>query len=80
MLTDVGQALDPEGQEEEEEDLGEKSQKKRENFVHPKSRSKLGEGKISTQRECTDLTLSYSSKINDYLYHQRVSPPLKKTP
>ncbi len=26
------------------------------------------------------LTLSYSSKINDYLYHQRVSPPLKKTP
>jgi hypothetical protein len=26
------------------------------------------------------LTLSYSSKIDDYLYHQRVSPPLKKTP
>jgi hypothetical protein len=26
------------------------------------------------------LTLSYSSKINDYLYHQRVSLPLKKTP
>ncbi len=26
------------------------------------------------------LTLSYSSKINGYLYHQRVSPPLKKTP
>ncbi len=24
------------------------------------------------------LTLSYSSKINGYLYHQRVSPPLKK--
>jgi hypothetical protein len=28
----------------------------------------------------TLLTLSYSSKINGYLYHQRVSPPLKKTP
>ncbi len=26
------------------------------------------------------LTLSYSSEINGYLYHQRVSPPLKKTP
>jgi hypothetical protein len=26
------------------------------------------------------LTLSYSSKINGYLYHQRVSPTLKKTP
>jgi hypothetical protein len=26
------------------------------------------------------LTLSYSSKINGYLYHQRVSPPLKKLP
>ncbi len=26
------------------------------------------------------LTLSYSSKINSYLYHQRVSPPLKKFP
>jgi hypothetical protein len=26
------------------------------------------------------LTLSYSSKINGYLYYQRVSPPLKKTP
>ncbi len=26
------------------------------------------------------LTLSYSSTINGYLYHQRVSPPLKKTP
>jgi hypothetical protein len=26
------------------------------------------------------LTLSYSSKINGYLYHQRVSPPLKKHP
>jgi hypothetical protein len=24
------------------------------------------------------LTLSYSSKINGYFYHQRVSPPLKK--
>jgi hypothetical protein len=24
------------------------------------------------------LTLSYSSKINGYLYYQRVSPPLKK--
>ncbi len=56
MLTDVGQALDPEGQEEEEEeDHGEKSQKKRENFVHSKSQSKLGEGKTSTQRECTHL-------------------------
>ncbi len=50
MLTDVVQALDPEGQEEEEEDLGEKSQKKRENFVHSKSRSKLGQGKTSIQR------------------------------
>ncbi len=51
MLTDVGQALDPEGQEEEEEDdLGEKSQKKRENFLHSKSRSKLGQGKTSIQR------------------------------
>ncbi len=28
----------------------------------------------------TLLTLSYSSKINSYLYHQRVSPPLKKMP
>ncbi len=26
------------------------------------------------------LTLSYSSKINGYLCHQRVSPPLKKKP
>ncbi len=26
------------------------------------------------------LTLSYSSKINSYLHHQRVSQPLKKTP
>ena len=26
------------------------------------------------------ITLSYSSKINGYLCHQRVSPPLKKTP
>jgi hypothetical protein len=26
------------------------------------------------------LTLSYSSKINSYLYHQRFSPPLKKHP
>ncbi len=26
------------------------------------------------------LTLSYSSKINGYLYHQRVSPSLKKRP
>ncbi len=25
------------------------------------------------------LTLSYSSKMNGYLYHQRVSPPLKDT-
>jgi hypothetical protein len=25
-----------------------------------------------------ELTLSYSSKINGYLYPQRVSPPLKK--
>jgi hypothetical protein len=24
------------------------------------------------------LTLYYSSKINGYLYHQRVSPPVKK--
>ncbi len=24
------------------------------------------------------LTLSYSSKLNGYLYHQRVSPSLKK--
>jgi hypothetical protein len=24
------------------------------------------------------LTLSYSSKINGYIYHQRVSPPLKQ--
>ncbi len=57
MLTDVVQALDPEGQEEEEEedDLGEKSQKKRENFVHSNSRSKLGEGKTSIQRDCTYL-------------------------
>ncbi len=57
MLTDVVQALDPEGQEEEEDDLGEKSQKKRENFVHSKSQSKLGEGKTSTQREFTHLSL-----------------------
>jgi hypothetical protein len=26
------------------------------------------------------LTLSYPSKIKGYLYHQRVSPPLKKMP
>jgi hypothetical protein len=26
------------------------------------------------------LTLSYSSKINGYVYYQKVSPPLKKTP
>jgi hypothetical protein len=26
------------------------------------------------------LTLSYSSKINGYLHHQRVSSPLKKMP
>jgi hypothetical protein len=26
------------------------------------------------------ITLPYSSKINGYLYHQRVSPPLKKMP
>jgi hypothetical protein len=26
------------------------------------------------------LSLSYSSKINGYLYYQRVSPPLKKMP
>ncbi len=70
MLTDVVQALDPEGQEEEEDDLGEKSQKKRENFIHSKPQSKLAEGK-------TDLTLSYSAKINGYLYYQRVSPPLR---
>jgi hypothetical protein len=28
----------------------------------------------------TTLTLSYSSKINSYLFPQRVSPPLRKTP
>jgi hypothetical protein len=26
------------------------------------------------------LTLSYSQKINVYLYHQKGSPPLEKTP
>jgi hypothetical protein len=32
------------------------------------------------QLKSFSLKLSYSSKINGYLYHHRVSPPLKKHP
>jgi hypothetical protein len=38
-------------------------------------------GKLKWLESCLPcVTLSYSSKIKGYFYHQRVSPPLKKMP